>query len=72
MFMATDWVTSPVTNKGMWIFGLGISLVLVVIRIYGGLPEGVMYSILFMNGFVPLINRYTKPTIFGFVKEEKK
>ena len=72
MFMATDWVTSPITNKGMWIFGLGISLVLVVIRIYGGLPEGVMYSILFMNGFVPLINRYTKPTMFGVVKEEKK
>ena len=56
----------------MWIFGLGISLVLVVIRIYGGLPEGVMYSILFMNGFVPLINRYTKPRIFGAVKEAKK
>jgi electron transport complex protein RnfD len=72
MFMATDWVTSPITNKGMWVFGLGISLVLVVIRIYGGLPEGVMYSILFMNGFVPLINRFTKPTIFGVVKEEKK
>lgn len=72
MFMATDWVTSPITNKGMWIFGLGISLVLVVIRIYGGLPEGVMYSILFMNGFVPLINRFTKPTIFGVVKEENK
>ena len=72
MFMATDWVTSPITNKGIWIFGLGISLVLVVIRIYGGLPEGVMYSILFMNGFVPLINRYTQPTIFGVVKEKKK
>ena len=72
MFMATDWVTSPITNKGMWIFGLGISLVLVVIRIFGGLPEGVMYSILFMNGFVPLINRYTKPGIFGVVKEGKK
>ncbi len=71
MFMATDWVTSPITNKGMWIFGFAISFVLVVIRIYGGLPEGVMYSILFMNGFVPLINRYTKPTIFGFVKEAK-
>ncbi|MDT3695401.1 MAG: RnfABCDGE type electron transport complex subunit D [Ignavibacterium sp.] len=71
MFMATDWVTSPITNKGMWVFGFGISLVLIVIRIYGGLPEGVMYSILFMNGFVPLINRYTKPTIFGVVKEAK-
>ncbi len=72
MFMATDWVTSPITGKGMWIFGLGISLVLVVIRIYGGLPEGVMYSILFMNGFVPLINRYTKPRIFGVEKGAKK
>ena len=72
MFMATDWVTSPITNKGMWIFGFGISLVLVVIRIYGGLPEGVMYSILFMNGFVPLINRFTKPKTFGAVKEVKK
>jgi len=72
MFMAADWVTSPITKKGMWIFGLGISLVLVVIRIYGGLPEGVMYSILFMNSFVPLLNRFTKPTIFGVVKEEKK
>ncbi|QQS36196.1 MAG: RnfABCDGE type electron transport complex subunit D [Ignavibacteriales bacterium] len=72
MFMATDWVTSPITGKGMWIFGLGISLVLVVIRIYGGLPEGVMYSILFMNGFVPLINRYTRPVIFGVEKGAKK
>lgn len=72
IFMATDWVTSPITNKGMWIFGFGISLVLVVIRIYGGLPEGVMYSILFMNGFVPLINRFTKPKTFGAVKEVKK
>ncbi len=67
-FMATDWVTSPITGKGMWIFGLGIALVLVVIRLFGGLPEGVMYSILFMNAFVPLINRYTKPRIFGVAK----
>ncbi|GJQ62563.1 MAG: electron transport complex subunit D [Melioribacteraceae bacterium] len=67
-FMATDWVSSPVTPKGMWIFGLGISLVLVMIRLFGGLPEGVMYAILFMNGFVPLINRYTRPTIFGEAK----
>jgi len=72
MFMATDWVTSPITNKGMWIFGLGISLVLVVIRIFGGLPEGVMYSILIMNAFVPMINRFTKPQTFGKAKEEKK
>jgi electron transport complex protein RnfD len=72
MFMATDWVTSPITNKGMWIFGLGISLVLIIIRLYGGLPEGVMYSILFMNAFVPLINRYTTPLTFGAIREGKK
>lgn len=67
-FMATDWVTSPVTGKGMWVFGLGISLILVTIRVYGGLPEGVMYSILIMNALVPLINRYTRPRIFGEAK----
>lgn len=67
-FMATDWVTSPVTGKGMWIFGLGISMILVTIRVYGGLPEGVMYSILIMNALVPLINRYTRPRIFGEAK----
>ncbi|MFH0735178.1 MAG: RnfABCDGE type electron transport complex subunit D [bacterium] len=67
-FMATDWVTSPLTGKGMWIYGLCISLVLVVIRLFGGLPEGVMYAVLFMNAFVPLINRYTRPHIFGEVK----
>lgn len=65
LFMATDYVTSPVTGTGMWVYGLGISLVLVLIRVFGGLPEGVMYSILFMNAFVPLINRYTQPKIFG-------
>lgn len=68
LFMATDWVTSPMTAKGMWIFGLGISLVLIVIRLFGGLPEGVMYAILFMNAFVPLINRYTRPRVFGEAK----
>lgn len=68
LFMATDWVSSPLTAKGMWIFGLGISLVVVLIRVFGGLPEGVMYAILFMNAFVPLINRYTKPRIFGAEK----
>ncbi len=68
LFMATDWVTSPMTLKGMWIFGLGISLVLIIIRLFGGLPEGVMYAILFMNAFVPLINRYTRPRVFGEVK----
>ncbi|MBU4446021.1 RnfABCDGE type electron transport complex subunit D, partial [bacterium] len=68
-FMATDMVTSPVTPKGAWIFGFGAGVVLVVIRLFGGLPEGVMYSILFMNGFVPLINRYTRPKFFGEIKK---
>lgn len=67
-FMATDWVTSPITSKGMWIFGIGIALLVVVIRIFGGLPEGVMYAILIMNSVVPIINRYTRPRIFGEAK----
>ncbi len=67
-FMATDWVTSPLTKKGMWIYGIAISLLIVVIRNFGGLPEGVMYAILLMNGATPLINRYTVPKIFGEAK----
>ncbi|PKL89330.1 MAG: electron transporter RnfD [Ignavibacteriae bacterium HGW-Ignavibacteriae-2] len=65
LFMATDWVTSPLTAKGMWLYGLGISLMVVIIRLFGGLPEGVMYAILLMNAFVPLINKYTRPKVFG-------
>lgn len=68
LFMASDWVTSPITNKGLWIFGFGISFVLIIIRVFGGLPEGVMYAILFMNMFVPLINKYTRPKLFGAKK----
>ena len=68
LFMASDWVTSPITAKGTWYFGLGIALIIVLIRVYGGLPEGVMYAILFMNALTPLINRYTRPRLFGEVK----
>lgn len=64
-YMASDWVTSPLTNKGLWIFGFGIAFVIIIIRLFGGLPEGVMYAILFMNTFVPLINKYTVPKLFG-------
>ena len=64
-FMATDMVTSPITPKGGWIFGAGAGLLVIIIRQFGGLPEGVMYSILLMNGVTPLINRYTRPRIFG-------
>ncbi|MCF7803376.1 MAG: RnfABCDGE type electron transport complex subunit D [Candidatus Marinimicrobia bacterium] len=67
-FMATDMVTSPITPKGAWIFGAGAGLILIVIRIWGGLPEGVMYSILLMNSVTPLINRYTRPKVFGEVR----
>lgn len=67
-FMATDWVTSPITSKGMWIYGISISVIVVMIRLFGGLPEGVMYAILIMNALVPTINRYTRPAIFGGAK----
>jgi len=68
-FMATDMVTSPVTPKGAWIFGIGAGIILIIIRLYSGLPEGVMYSILLMNACTPLINRYTRPKFFGEVKK---
>jgi len=64
-FMATDPVTTPVTRIGRYIFGIGCGLMMMVIRYFSGLPEGVMYSILFMNAFTPLINRYTRPKGFG-------
>jgi electron transport complex protein RnfD len=64
-FMATDMVTSPVTKKGRLIFGMGCGVLTVVIRLVGGYPEGVSYSILLMNISVPLIDRYTIPRIFG-------
>lgn len=65
MYMATDLVTSPVTNAGCWIFGAGIGVLVVVIRLWGGLAEGVMYAILLMNALVPFINRATQPRVFG-------
>ena len=64
-YMATDMVTSPVTNAGCWLFGIGIGVLVVIIRIWGGLPEGVMYAILLMNALVPFINRATQPRKFG-------
>jgi len=64
-FMATDMVTSPITPKGQLIFGFGCGLITVIIRLIGGYPEGVSYSILLMNLAVPLIDRFTRPTVFG-------
>ncbi len=64
-FMATDMVTSPMTKKGMLIFGFAIGLITVMIRLFGAYPEGVSFAILIMNAFVPLIDKYTKPRRFG-------
>lgn len=64
-FMATDYVTSPITGKGMLIFGAGCGLITVVIRLFGAYPEGVSFAILLMNAVTPLIDRYVKPKVFG-------
>lgn len=64
-FMATDMVTSPITKKGRIIFGIGCGALTALIRIYGGYPEGVCYSILLMNTAVPLIDRFMRPRVFG-------
>ncbi|MBD3245936.1 MAG: RnfABCDGE type electron transport complex subunit D [Candidatus Omnitrophica bacterium] len=65
LFMATDPVTTPSTKTGRYLFGTFCGIVIMILRYFSGLPEGVMYGILFMNAFVPLINRYTKPRRFG-------
>lgn len=65
IFMATDYVTSPMSNKGMVIYGIGIGIITVVIRIFGAYPEGMSFAILIMNAFTPLINRYCKPERFA-------
>ncbi|OOZ39410.1 electron transporter RnfD [Solemya pervernicosa gill symbiont] len=70
IYMATDPVTSPVTPKGAIIFGIGIGLLVVLIRVYGGFPEGMMYAVLLMNAATPLIDRKTQPRVFG--REVKK
>lgn len=68
-FMATDYSTSPSTPKGQIIFAIGCGILTTVIRLYGGYPEGVSYSILIMNLAVPLIDKYTAPRPFGVVKK---
>lgn len=72
IFMATDYVTTPVTSLGRAIFALGCGLITFVIRKFGAMPEGVCFSILIMNGFTPLIDRYVLPKPFGFIKEKAK
>ena len=73
IFMATDYVTSPMSTKGMVIFGVGIGVITALIRIFGAYPEGVSFAILIMNATVPLINTYCKPKRFGeTIKQEEK
>lgn len=70
-FMATDYASSPITPVGQVIFALGCGLITTLIRIFGGYPEGVSYSILLMNLCVPLIDRFTEPKIFGAPEVKK-
>ena len=70
-FMATDYVTSPITARGRIIFGVGAGILTVVIRLFGGMPEGVCFSILLMNAITPLIDRYVKVRPYGLVKKAK-
>ncbi|MDO9152236.1 MAG: RnfABCDGE type electron transport complex subunit D [Paludibacter sp.] len=65
VFMATDYVTSPMNPRGMWIYGIGIGIITILIRTFGAYPEGISFAILIMNGFTPLINAYIKPKRFG-------
>ena len=69
IFMATDYVTSPMTHKGMIIYGVAIGFLTVVIRNFGAYPEGMSFAIFIMNAFTPLINTYCKPKRFGVVKK---
>ena len=65
IFMATDYVTSPMTTKGMVIYAIGIGAITMCIRLWGAYPEGMSFAILIMNSTVPLINKYVKPKRFG-------
>lgn len=65
IFMATDYVTSPMTKRGMAVYGIGIGVITILIRVWGAYPEGISFAILIMNAVVPLINKYIKPARFG-------
>jgi electron transport complex protein RnfD len=70
IFMATDYVTSPMSDKGKLIYGVGIGLLTVIIRLWGSYPEGMSFAILLMNAVTPLINKKFKPTRFGETKNK--
>ncbi len=72
VFMATDYVTSPMTPKGQLIYGVAIGFLTVIIRTFGAYPEGMSFAILIMNAFTPIINNYCKPERFGAVEGSKK
>ncbi len=65
IFMATDYVTSPMTRRGMVMYGMMIGIITMIIRLWGAYPEGVSFAILIMNGFTPLINKFVRPRKFG-------
>ena len=65
VFMATDMVASPLTPKGVWVYGAVIGLLVVIIRIWGGQPEGVMYAILLANALSPQIDKVIRPRVYG-------
>lgn len=71
VFMATDYVTSPMTKKGMVIYAVGIGVITMLIRLWGPYPEGMSFAILIMNSVVPLIDKYVRPKRFGAVKSKK-
>ena len=70
IFMATDYVTSPMTPKGMLIYGVGIGVITMIIRMWGAYPEGMSFAILLMNAVTPLINKYVKPKRFGVMSRK--
>ena len=72
IFMATDYVTSPMTHLGQIIYGIGIGLIVVIIRTWGSYPEGMSFAILIMNAATPLLNMYIHPKRFGEPKAEAK
>ncbi len=72
VYMATDYVTSPMSKKGMVIYAVGIGVITVLIRVWGAYPEGISFAILIMNAVVPLIDKYVRPAKFGAVKPAKQ
>ena len=72
IFMATDYVTSPITPRGQLIYGVCIGLLTVIIRTWGAYPEGMSFAILIMNAFTPILNKYVGPHHFGEKKPREK